>query len=351
MFRRKSKIINIGSVSIGGNNDILVQSMLKKPSNDVESNIIQAKDLENAGCQILRVSIPDKNSLKLIQKLKENINIPLVADIHFDYNLAIESVFAGIDKIRINPGNIEKENLKKIISVFISVCKQKNIPIRIGLNSGSIEKKFYDKFKDSSRAMIESAMESVRFFESLDFNKIVISLKSSNVRESIYLYESISSLCDYPLHIGITESGIESLGIVKSSIGIGSLLAHGIGDTIRVSLTCDPIREVELGFQILKSLDLYPRVEVVSCPTCGRTTIDVESLAKSVEKMTRNIKKNMKIAVMGCPVNGPGESKNADFGITGANGMGIIFKHGKVIKKVPENLLIDELKKSIMEQT
>ena len=347
MFRRKSKIINIGSVSIGGNNDILVQSMLKKPSNDVESNIIQAKDLENAGCQILRVSIPDKNSLKLIQKLKENINIPLVADIHFDYNLAIESVFAGIDKIRINPGNIEKENLKKIISV----CKQKNIPIRIGLNSGSIEKKFYDKFKDSSRAMIESAMESVRFFESLDFNKIVISLKSSNVRESIYLYESISSLCDYPLHIGITESGIESLGIVKSSIGIGSLLAHGIGDTIRVSLTCDPIREVELGFQILKSLDLYPRVEVVSCPTCGRTTIDVESLAKSVEKMTRNIKKNMKIAVMGCPVNGPGESKNADFGITGANGMGIIFKHGKVIKKVPENLLIDELKKSIMEQT
>lgn len=345
MIRRKSKRIRIGSTYIGENQEILVQSMLKKPSWDIEANINQARELEGAGCQILRVSIPDKNSLSLIENIKKNIKIPLVADIHFDYNLAIDSVYAGIDKIRINPGNIEKQNLKKIVQA----CKQKNIPIRIGLNSGSIEKKFYDKFENSSRAIIESAMESIRFFENLDFDQIVISIKSSNVCESIYLNETISSLCDYPLHIGITESGIEKLGIVKSCIGIGSLLAHGIGDTIRVSLTSDPVKEIELGFQILKSLDLYPRVEVISCPTCGRTTIDVESLAKSVEKMTHNIKKNLKIAVMGCPVNGPGESKNADLGVTGSNGIGIIFQHGKVIKKVPENLLLDELKKSIME--
>ena len=345
MIRRKSKRINIGSISIGDNQDILVQSMLKKPSWDIEANITQAKELENAGCQILRVSIPDKNSLSLIEILKQNIKIPLVADIHFDYNLAIDSVYAGADKIRINPGNIEKQNLKKIVKI----CKLKKVPIRIGVNSGSIEKKFYDKFENSYRAIIESAMDSISFFESLDFDQIVVSLKSSSVGESIYLNETISSLCDYPLHIGITESGIEKLGMVKSCIGIGSLLAHGIGDTIRVSLTSDPVKEIDLGFQILKSLDLYPRVEVISCPTCGRTTIDVESLAKSVEAMTRNIKKNLKIAVMGCPVNGPGESKNADFGITGANGMGIIFQHGKVIKKVPENLLLNELKKSIME--
>lgn len=343
--RRKSKVIRIGSSFIGGNNDILVQSMLKIPSYDTDSNISQAKNLESNGCQILRVSIPDKSSLSLIYNLKQNVKIPIVADIHFNYNLAIESVFAGADKIRINPGNIDRSNLKKIIEV----CKGKDIPIRIGINSGSIEKEFLHKFENSSDSMIASALDSIKFFENLDFNNIVLSLKSSDVNECIYLYEKISSLCDYPLHIGVTESGTEKSGIVKSCIGIGSLLSRGIGDTIRVSLTADPIKEVEVGYQILKSLNLCSGVEVVSCPTCGRTSIDVQGLANSVEQMTKNIKKNLKIAVMGCPVNGPGESKNADFGITGANGMGIIFKKGQVVKKVPGEFLLDELKKMILE--
>lgn len=343
--RRKSKVVKIGNLFIGGNNNILVQSMLKIPSHNIESNVSQAKSLESNGCKILRVSIPDKNSLNLIYSLKQNVKIPIVADVHFDHNLAIESVFAGADKIRINPGNIERSNLKKIIEI----CKTKDIPIRIGINSGSVEKEFLQKFENSSESMIASALESIKFFENLGFNNIVLSLKSSDVNECIYLYDKISSLCDYPLHIGVTESGTEKSGVVKSCIGIGSLLSKGIGDTIRVSLTADPIKEVELGYQILKSLNLCQGVEVISCPTCGRTSIDVQKLANSVEQMTKNIKKNLKIAVMGCPVNGPGESKNADFGITGANGMGIIFKKGQVIKKVPEDSLLDELKKIILE--
>lgn len=345
IHRRKSKIIKVGDSFIGGNSDILVQTMLKVPSFDIESNVSQAKDLELNGCQILRVSIPDKNSLNLIDNLKQNIKIPIVADIHFDHNLAVESVFAGVDKIRINPGNIEQSNLKKIINV----CKKKNVPIRIGINSGSIEKEFLNKFENSSDAMIESAMKNIKYFENLGFNNIILSLKSSNVNECIYLYDKISSLCDYPLHIGVTESGTEKSGTVKSCIGIGSLLSRGIGDTIRVSLTADPIKEIELGYQILKSLDLCSGVTIISCPTCGRTSIDVQALANSVEQMTKNIKKNLKIAVMGCPVNGPGESKSADFGITGANGMGIIFKKGQIVKKIPENFLLEELKKMILE--
>ena len=337
--RRKTKKIKIGNTFVGGNSNILVQSMLKYPSDDIENNVLQAKELERSGCQILRVSIPDKKSISLIEKIKNSINIPLVADIHFDSQLAIDSIFAGADKIRINPGNIDKQNLKKIIKI----CDQKNIPIRIGLNSGSIEKAFLNKSENPSEAIIESALSSIKFFESCGFDKIVISLKSSDVLQTIHLYEKISDLCDYPLHIGITEAGTRQIGIVKSCIGIGSLLSRGIGDTIRVSLTGNPIAEVETGFRILKSLNLCDGVEIISCPTCGRTTIDVEALADSVEKITKNIKKNMKIAIMGCPVNGIGESKNADFGISGANGTGIIFSQGKIIKKVSQDCLIDEL--------
>lgn len=345
MLRRKSKRIKIGKVFIGSNEDILVQSMLNKPSSDFESNVLQAKSLEKKGCQILRVAIPDYNSVGLIEKLKSSVNIPIVADIHFDYKMAIESVNAGADKIRINPGNLDKSNLEKVVKE----CKQKEIPIRIGINSGSVEKKFLGSDIKIPDSMVKSALSTIEFLESLDFDKIVVSVKSSNVCESIDCYEKISKICDYPLHVGITESGAGMYGVVKSSVGIGSILSKGIGDTIRVSLTDDPLKEVETGFQILKSLGLANKVEVISCPTCGRTTVDVKFLAESVEKMTENINKKMKIAVMGCPVNGVGESKNADFGITGANGIGIIFRHGQILKKVSENLLLKELENLILE--
>lgn len=341
--RRIAKKVKIGNIFIGQNEKILVQSMLNKPWNDFGSNVSQAIALEKAGCEIIRVAVPTKESVKLIEKLKQSVNVPVVADIHFDYNLAIESVFAGADKIRINPGNIEKSNLKKIVIV----CRSRNIPIRIGINSGSVEKEFLNAYGRLPDAMVNSAMQSVRFFENLDFDNIILSIKSTNVIETIESYEKISKLCDYPLHIGITESGTINYGTIKSCVGIGSLLSRGIGDTIRISLTADPLNEVDVGFQILKSLGLSKGVEVFSCPTCGRTTINVEKIAKSVEEMTKNIRKNLKIAVMGCPVNGPGESFKADFGITGLNGEGIIFSKGKIIKKVPENQLLLELKQFI----
>ena len=345
MQRKKTKKIKIGNVFIGGNEPILIQSMLDKPFDNIESNIKQAQELEKAGCQILRVAVPDLQAVKVINILKRSVKIPIVADIHFDYNIAIESIHAGADKIRINPGNIEKNNLLKIANI----CSQKNIPIRIGINNGSVNKKFLAKYSNSADAMVASAKEIIDLFENFGFDKIIVSLKSSDIYNTIAAYEKMSKICDYPMHIGITESGTENYGIIKSCVGIGSLLTRGIGDTIRVSLSANHVKEIEVGYQILKSLGMLNCVEVISCPTCGRCTLDVKQLALEIENFTRNIRKKLKIAVMGCPVNGPGEARDADFAITGAHGTGLIFRKGEIIKRVPQNKLLEELKKLIFE--
>lgn len=346
-MRRYSKEVKIGKIKIGGNNPIAVQSMLNIPSYDVEKNVEQAITLQKAGCDILRIAIPDKNSVQLIYAIKSKVDIPLVADIHFDYELALESAFAGIDKIRINPGNIGNEGkIKKVAKI----CKEKNIPIRIGINSGSVERHLLEKYgSPTAEAMVESAIYNAKLLEKFDFNDIVISIKSPSVVKTVEAYKILAKKCDYPLHLGITEAGTENMGIIKSSVGIGSLLLEGIGDTIRVSLTDCPSKEVKTGINILKSIDMYTKsgIEFVSCPTCGRTKIDLIKIAKETEKALENSKKNLKVAIMGCVVNGPGEAKDADIGITGADGAGIIFKKGKVIKKVPEENLVEELTQEI----
>jgi (E)-4-hydroxy-3-methylbut-2-enyl-diphosphate synthase len=338
-LKRNARMIKIGNISIGGTSPIAVQSMLNFPSFDKENNVKQAILLEKAGCDIIRTAVPNFESVSLISKLKDTVKIPVVADIHFNYKLAIEAVAAGADKIRINPGNIDNsEHIKSILSA----CKLKNVPVRIGINSGSL--KNFKKPNSIAVAMCENALKSIKLFENFDFENIVISLKSSSIRESVTAYRMLSKKCTYPFHIGITEAGTEKFGIIKSAIGIGALLLEGIGDTIRVSLAADPIREVEAGINILKSLELNSEgVTIISCPTCGRTRINVIELAQKLENIFKNHKKRLKIAVMGCAVNGPGEAMQADIGISGGNGIGIIFKNGKIIKKVPEKNLIAEL--------
>lgn len=344
--RRKSRVVNIGGVLIGGDNPIAVQSMLNAEAHDIQGNITQAQKLEKAGCQIIRLAVPDTDAVKTVYELKKNIKIPVVADIHFDYKLALASVDAGADKIRINPGNIGSDDRVKAV---VTKCVQKNIPIRIGVNSGSLEKDILAKYGSPvPEALAESAMYHVRLLEKFDFSDIVISLKSSNVNYMVEAYELIAKQCDYPLHLGVTETGTERMGTIKSSVGIGSLLVHGIGDTIRVSLTADPIREVYAGNDILKAVGLKnDSPYLVSCPTCGRTKIDLIGLANEVEERLRDCKKGIKVAVMGCAVNGPGEAREADIGIAGGDGCGLIFKKGEILRKVPENELIDELMKEI----
>lgn len=346
MKRRSSKELSIGKIKIGGNNKIAIQSMLNIPPENIKKNILQAQELKNAGCDILRISVPDRESLNTLSKIKEKVDIPLVADIHFDYNLAIESIKAGADKIRINPGNIGNE---KKIETIVKACSDKNIPIRIGVNSGSIEKDILKKYSHpTAEAMCESAMYNVKLLEKFGFHNIVISVKSSSVIQTINAYHLVANKCNYPLHLGVTEAGTNSVGIVKSSIGIGSLLADGIGDTIRVSLTSNPINEIITGINILKALDLNNEgITIVSCPTCGRTKINLIKIANEAEELLKNIKKNIKVAIMGCAVNGPGEAREADIGIAGADGYGIIFKKGKIIKKVSEENLLQELMKEI----
>ena len=319
--------------------------MLSVPSYDIENSIRQAKELKSAGCDILRIAIPDFDAVRLINEIKSAVDIPLVADIHFDYKLALESVAAGIDKIRINPGNIGDEDKIKTV---VAACKSKNIPIRVGVNSGSVEKHLIEKYgKVTPEAMVESALYNAKLLEKFDFYDIVISIKSSSVNDMIKAYRLIASKCDYPLHLGVTEAGTEYLGTIKNAVGIGSLLVDGIGDTIRVSLTADPSQEIAAGINILKSLDMYEGINFVSCPTCGRTRINLIKIAKEAEQRLSNCKKNLKVAIMGCVVNGPGEARDADIGITGGNGVGIIFKKGEIIKKVPENTLVDELVKEV----
>lgn len=344
--RRKTRLIKVGNVDIGADSAISVQSMTNTNTKDVESTIKQIHRLEEAGCDIIRFAVNDLEDAQAIEKIKANINIPCVADIQFNYKLALLSAKYGADCIRINPGNIgEKWKVEEVVSA----CKDKNIPIRIGVNAGSINQKILDKFNGvNSDSIVQSALEDINILESLNFNQIKVSLKASNVNLSIESYRKFSEISDYPLHLGITESGMGLAGIVKSSVGMGTLLAEGIGDTIRVSLTDDPVEEVLVGKQILKSLGLRQEgVEIIACPTCARTKIDLIELVKEAENRLSKIDKNISVALMGCVVNGLGEGREADIGITGGNGQGVIFKKGEIIKKVPENQLLDELMKEI----
>lgn len=343
---RKSKKIKIGNTFIGGDSPILVQSMLNVPAEDIEGSVKQAVELEKAGCQIIRFAIPNKDALALVEPIKNAVSVPLVADIHFDYKLALGAAERGIDKIRINPGNIGSEDRVKAVA---DICNQKGLPIRIGVNSGSLEKHILAKYgAPTPEAMVESAMYHASLLEKFDFDNIVISIKSSNVNTMIKAYELAAQECSYPLHLGVTEAGTERMGIIKSAVGIGSLLTHNIGDTIRVSLTDNPVKEVYAAFDILKAIGLKTDCPyLISCPTCGRTKIDLVGLAKQVEERLCDCKKPIKVAVMGCIVNGPGEAKEADIGIAGGDGCGLIFKKGEILRKVPEDELLNELMKEI----
>ena len=325
-----------------GDGSVSIQSMLNTKSYDIPGSVEQAVRLEQAGCEIIRAAIPNKEAVALIPAIKEKVSVPLVADIHFDYRLALECAAAGIDKIRINPGNIGSDDR---VHEVVKACRAKNIPIRIGVNSGSVEKSILAKYgAPTPEALVESALYHVRLLEKFDFNDIVISIKSSDVRTMIAAYELMHQSAPFPLHLGVTEAGTKHMGIIKSAIGIGSLLAHGIGDTIRVSLTADPVEEVYAAKDILKALDLRrDGVQFVSCPTCGRTRIDLIGLANRVEEALKDCKKNIKVAVMGCIVNGPGEAREADIGVAGSDGCGILFKKGEIIRKVPEEEIIPAL--------
>ena len=309
-------------------------------------NVAQAVELEKAGCEIVRLTVPDIEAVKTLYAVKNAVKIPVVADIHFDYKCALESVAAGVDKIRINPGNIGSDDRIKAVA---DACRQKNIPIRIGVNSGSLEKDLLKKYGHvTPEALCESALRHASLLEKFDFNDIVISIKSSDVPTMVAAYRLVAQQCDYPLHLGVTEAGTRHMGMLKSAAGIGALLLDGIGDTIRVSLTANPVSEVAAGFDILKAVGIKKDCpQIVSCPTCGRTKIDLISLAEKVEKELANVHKPIKVAVMGCAVNGPGEAKEADIGVAGGDGYGLIFKHGEILKKVPENKIVEELLKEI----
>ncbi len=341
-----TKKVKAGNIEIGGGAPISIQSMLNVISTDIEGNVKQAVELEKAGCDIVRVSVPDKEAVKLIYEIKKNISIPLVADIHFDYRLALESAAAGADKIRINPGNIgSEENVKKVADA----CKLKNIPIRIGVNSGSLEKEILAKYgSPTPEAMVESGLYHISLLNKFDFDDIVLSLKSSDVARTYESYKVAAEKCKYPLHLGVTEAGTAKMGIIKSSAGIGGLLLSGIGDTIRISLTDDPISEVLAAKDLLKAIGIRKSgVKFVSCPTCGRTKINLIELAKKAEERFGNLDKDITVAIMGCVVNGPGEAKEADIGIAGGDGCGVIFKKDGSRRTVSEDRLLTELEKEI----
>ena len=339
--RRYSKQISIGNVKIGGDAPISEQSMCTTDTRNVEATCGQIKELEEKGCDIVRLAILNKEAAEAIKEIVKKTNVPLVADIHFDYRLALECINNGISALRINPGNIGKrENVEKVVKL----AKQQNIPIRIGVNAGSLEKNLIEKDMPLSEKLVESAMGHIKILEDLDFDLIKVSLKSSDVLTTIEAYRSIAEKIPYPLHLGVTEAGTLRGGIIKSSVGLGTLLAEGIGDTIRVSLTENPVEEVGAGIDILKSLGLRRGgVNFISCPTCGRTQIDLISLAKQVEEKFKNLNKNITIATMGCAVNGPGEARHADFGIAGGIGEGYVFKKGEILAKVPETELLQTL--------
>lgn len=337
---RICKPVRVGNLTLDGKK-IYVQSMLNIPAENIDESVKQAVELEKSGCEILRAAIPNMDAVKLIPAIKDKISIPLVADIHFDYRLAIAACEAGIDKIRINPGNIgDMDKVKQVVKA----CQSRNIPIRIGVNGGSLEKKLLEEYgSPTAEALVKSAMNHVNILENCDFEDIVISIKSSNVSTMIKAYRLLSQQCSYPLHLGVTEAGTERMGIIKSSVGIGSLLVDGIGETIRVSLTDDPIKEIYAAKDILKAVGKEKGVKIVSCPTCGRTKIDLISLAKKVEDATRKIDKDITVAVMGCVVNGIGEAGEADIGIAGGNGCAVLFKNGQKLYNVKEENALDAL--------
>lgn len=353
--RNKTKVVKIGSVKIGGNNPITIQSMTNTDTRNINKTVTQIKKLEKEGCEIIRVAVPDMAAAKSIKKIKDSINIPLIADIHYDYTLAIEAVKQGVDKIRINPGNIgDKWKVEEVVKV----CKEKNIPMRVGANAGSIKKKYIEKFGGiKPKALVKSVVDEIKILKKLNFDSIVVSIKSSDVRTTIEANRMFSNKYNYPLHIGVTEAGPPGgKGEVYSAVGIGILLEEGIGDTIRVSLTGDPSNEVQAARNILSSLNLRkigPRI--ISCPTCGRLQIDLENLLKKIEKETKNINSPITIAVMGCSVNGPGEAKEADIGIAGGKGSAVIFKKGQKVTAVKEkdimNAFMLELKDMLKEKT
>lgn len=345
-MRKQKRIVNIGGVKIGGDNPVAIQSMCNTDTRDVKATVNQILELENAGCEIIRVAVPDMVAAKAVADIKKQIHIPLVVDIHFDYRLALECMKNGADKVRINPGNIgDRDRVKQVVEM----AKEREIPIRIGVNGGSLERELLQKYGGvTADALVESAMGHVAILDELNFNNVVVSIKISDVPKMLCAYRKFNEISDIPLHIGVTESGTLKGGTVKSAVGIGALLAEGIGDTMRVSLTANPVEEIYAAYDIQKVLGMRKTgAEIVSCPTCGRTQLDLISIANEVEKRAANIDKPIKIAVMGCAVNGPGEAREADIGIAGGKGEGLIFKKGEIIKKVPQDSLVDELMKEI----
>ena len=348
MDRKNTRKVMVGNVQIGGQNKVVIQSMCNTKTKDINATVKQILDLEKVGCEIIRVACLDLEDAKAIKEIKKQINIPIVADIHFDYRIALQAIESGVDKVRINPGNIGSEERVKLV---VDKCKEKNIPIRIGVNAGSLEKDLLEKYggKPTSKAMVESARRHIEILEKLNFHDYLISLKASNLDLCIESYEEAAKEFDCPLHLGITEAGTEFSGTIKSSIGLGYLLRQGIGDTVRVSLSDDPIKEIKVAKEILKDCNLYKKSPtLIACPTCGRTQIDLIPIAKQVEEFLQNIESDIKVAVMGCAVNGPGEAREADIGIAGGIKEGLLFKKGEIIRKIPQERIVEELKNEIL---
>ncbi len=348
MERTKTRKVMVGNVQIGGQNKVVIQSMCNTKTKDIQATVNQILDLEKAGCEIIRVACLDMEDARAIKEIKEKIHIPIVADIHFDYRIALEAIKSGVDKVRINPGNIGNKDRVKAV---VDKCKEKHIPIRIGVNAGSLEKDLLAKYgKPTAKAMVESAKKHIDILEELDFHDYLLSLKASDLDLCIEAYEEVAKTFDCPLHLGITESGTEFSGTIKSSIGLGYMLRQGIGDTIRVSLSDDPVKEIKVAKEILKDCKLFHKSPtLVACPTCGRTQIDLIPMAKQVEEFLQTIESDITVAVMGCAVNGPGEARSADIGIAGGIKEGLLFKKGEVVRKIPQEHIVEELKKEILE--
>ncbi|MBS4217139.1 flavodoxin-dependent (E)-4-hydroxy-3-methylbut-2-enyl-diphosphate synthase [Bacillus sp. FJAT-49711] len=346
IHRSKTRPVKVGNLTIGGSDQVIIQSMTTTKTHDVDATVREIERLEEAGCQIVRVACPDERAANAISEIKKRINIPLVVDIHFDYRLALKAIEGGADKIRINPGNIGK---REKVEEVVRAAKAKGIPIRIGVNAGSLERHILQKYGyPTADGMVESALHHIKILEDLDFHDIIVSMKASDVRLAIEAYEKAARAFDYPLHLGITESGTLFAGTVKSAAGLGAILSMGIGNTLRISLSADPVEEVKVARELLKSFGLISNAAtLVSCPTCGRIEIDLISIANEVEEYIQNIKAPIKVSVLGCAVNGPGEAREADIGIAGARGEGLLFKKGKTVRKVPEATMVEELKKEI----
>ncbi|PSL42304.1 4-hydroxy-3-methylbut-2-en-1-yl diphosphate synthase [Salsuginibacillus halophilus] len=344
--RTNTRAVKVGNLTIGGNNEVVVQSMTTTKTHDVEATVEEILRLEEAGCQIVRVACPEMKDAEAIPEIKKRISIPLVVDIHFDYKMALKAIEGGADKIRINPGNIGK---RWKVEAVVEAAKANSVPIRIGVNAGSLEKHILEKYGyPTADGMVESALHHIQILEELDFHDIIVSLKASDVDLAVEAYEKGAQAINYPLHLGITESGTQFAGTVKSSAGLGTILHKGIGSTLRVSLSTDPVEEVKVGRELLKTFGLASNAAtLIACPTCGRIEIDLISIANDVEEYISSIRAPIKVAVLGCAVNGPGEAREADIGIAGARGEGLLFRHGEIIRKVPEETMVDELKKEV----